>query len=146
MQNKRHSFHIPVLGIGFTIDTPVKVAKYGISSVISLVDDLLIEKVREYYSHKYNEEYLKISESDSDHRAHRITAYLNLLNKIVNAQIKELKASKFSAGSDINKYFEILPEDSSLKKEYNQYLLVNNEKEKLLMEESPQGKYICRFN
>ena len=37
-----HSFHIPVMGLGFTIDTPLKVAHYGIDSVISIVDDDLI--------------------------------------------------------------------------------------------------------
>jgi hypothetical protein len=47
-----HTFHIPVMGIGFTIDTPVKVAHYGISSVMSLVDDILAEKMREFYSKK----------------------------------------------------------------------------------------------
>ena len=31
-----HNFYIPVMGTGFTIDTPLKVAKYGISSVVSL--------------------------------------------------------------------------------------------------------------
>ena len=36
-----HRFHIPVMGTGFTIDTPLKVARYGISSVVSLVDDVL---------------------------------------------------------------------------------------------------------
>jgi len=45
-----HSFHIPVMGIAFTIDSPIKIAKYGISSVISIVDDFLIEKMNEYYS------------------------------------------------------------------------------------------------
>ena len=38
-----HHFHIPVMGIAFTIDSPIKVAKYGISSVISIVEDKLIE-------------------------------------------------------------------------------------------------------
>lgn len=51
MKNKtKHTFHIPVMGTGFTIDTPFKVAKYGISSVVSLVDDILVENMREYYS------------------------------------------------------------------------------------------------
>ena len=40
---KTHSFHIPVMGIGFTIDTPLKVSPYGMDSVISLVDDILLE-------------------------------------------------------------------------------------------------------
>ena len=46
-QNKVHSFHIPVLGTGFTVDTPAKVAHLGIDSVISLADDSLIEKMRD---------------------------------------------------------------------------------------------------
>ena len=48
MQNKKnpHSFHVPVMGLAFTIDSPIKIAKYGISSVISIVDDILIEKMK----------------------------------------------------------------------------------------------------
>ena len=30
-----HSLHIPVMGTAFTIDTPLKVGKFGISSVVS---------------------------------------------------------------------------------------------------------------
>ena len=30
-------FHIPVMGIGYTIDTPLKVAPYGISSVLCAI-------------------------------------------------------------------------------------------------------------
>jgi hypothetical protein len=52
---KTHTFHIPVMGTGFTIDTPLKVARYGISSVLSLGDDKLIEKIRRYYCGQYGE-------------------------------------------------------------------------------------------
>ena len=51
--NKVHSFHIPVMGLSFTLDSPIKVAKYGISSVVSIVDDVIIEKMNEYYSEKF---------------------------------------------------------------------------------------------
>jgi hypothetical protein len=37
-----HSFHIPVMGLAYTIDSPIRVSKYGISSVIALADDGLI--------------------------------------------------------------------------------------------------------
>ena len=37
-----HTFHIPVMGLGYTIDSPVKVAPYGISSVVALANDSLI--------------------------------------------------------------------------------------------------------
>ena len=36
------------MGTGFTIDTPLKVAHLGISSVISIIDDVLVEKMRKY--------------------------------------------------------------------------------------------------
>ena len=48
-----HSFFIPVMGTAFTIDTPLKVAKYGISSVISIGDDELCEDMRQHYSQKH---------------------------------------------------------------------------------------------
>ena len=45
MYKTHHYLHIPIMGTGFTIDTAIRVAKYGISSVLSLVDDLLIEQL-----------------------------------------------------------------------------------------------------
>lgn len=56
-----HSFHIPVLGLAFSIDSPLKVARYGISSVISIVDDELIERIRAYYSKLNNIDFLPIT-------------------------------------------------------------------------------------
>jgi hypothetical protein len=49
-----HRFHIPVMGTGFTIDTPLRVGRFGISAVISLVDDLLIDRVRKHYCKAMN--------------------------------------------------------------------------------------------
>jgi len=89
--SKVHSFHIPVMGIGFTIDTPVKTAKYGIDSVLSLVDDILLEKVRKIYADKIQEPYNEISDKIDDFRAKRITAYLDMINDIVEQKFEELK-------------------------------------------------------
>lgn len=105
-----HHFHIPVMGTGFTIDTPLKVACYGIDSCVSLVDDGLIEQLRRFHCRKSDELYEEIPHSHPDHRALRITAYLNLLNKLVNRQFEELRASPFVSGSEITRYFELLPE------------------------------------
>ena len=44
-----HTFHIPVMGLAYTIDSPIRVGQYGISSVISITDDELIEKMRAFY-------------------------------------------------------------------------------------------------
>jgi len=45
----QHRFHIPVMGIAYTIDSPVKVAQFGIASVISIVEDKLVEMMRRHY-------------------------------------------------------------------------------------------------
>jgi hypothetical protein len=115
MNKPIHTFHVPVMGTAFSIDTPVKVARYGIHSVISLVDDTLIEQMRKFYCEKEGESYIPITKYDEDYRARRITAYLDLVNRIVKRQFAELKASAFEPGTEITKYFEMLPEDSVLK-------------------------------
>ncbi|RPI05623.1 MAG: hypothetical protein EHM64_05815 [Ignavibacteriae bacterium] len=114
-----HSFHIPVLGLAFSVDTPLRVARFGISSVISIVDDILIEHMRKHYARVYGVAYNPITVRDEDYRAKRITAYLNLLHHIVQKQIADLKASAFEKGSEIVKYFEMLPEDSPIKSLYH---------------------------
>ncbi len=119
---RMHTFHVPVMGTGFSIDTPIKVAKYGISSVISLVDDVLIEDMRKFYCERCGEPYTPITKYEPDFRAKRITAYLNLVDKIVKKQFAELKASAFEIGTEISKYFELLPETSPLKMLYNKML------------------------
>lgn len=117
-----HTFHIPVMGLGFTIDTPIKVAPFGINSVISIVDDILIEQMREYYCHLENIEYVPITKNENDFRAKRITSYLNLIDEIIKKKFAEIKSQEFTPGSDITKYFEYLPSSSSLKSLYNRML------------------------
>ena len=116
--SKVHSFHIPVMGIGFTIDTPVKVAHYGIDSVLSLVDDILLEKVRKVYSEKIQVPYNEISDKIDDFRAKRITAYLDLMNDIVDQKFEELKTKT----SEVKKYFSMLPDASEIKQEFNKLM------------------------
>ena len=129
-----HSFHIPVLGLAFSVDSPIRVARYGISSVISIVDDILIEHMRKHYAKLYEETYHPITVRDEDYRAKRITAYLNLLHKIVQKQIAVLKASAFEKGSEIVKYFEMLPEDSQLKALYYRMKHVTDTEKKSALE------------
>jgi hypothetical protein len=119
---KKHTFQIPVMGIGFTIDTPFKVAPFGISSVISLGDDLLLDRMREFYCKKMDLPFLEIAKEDLDKRAHRITLYLNLMNKMVKNKFQGLKNASFEKGSDLTKYFEMLPDVSQLKKEYKRMM------------------------
>lgn len=112
-----HTFHIPVMGTGFTIDTPLRVAQFGITSVISLVDDVLVEQMREHHARAAGEPYAPIRNGDPDCRARRITAYLNLLGRLVAERSRRLQAEAFTPGSGIVRYFEMLPE-SPLKELY----------------------------
>jgi len=129
-----HSFHIPVMGTGFTIDTPLRVARYGISSVISLVDDVLIDQVREVHCRKEGEPYERITDRDEDPRAHRITAYLDLVDRIVRRQVRELQASPFEPGSEITRYYELLPE-SPLRRAYAEMLATTDQAAKARMQD-----------
>ncbi len=72
-----HTFHIPVLGLGYSVDTPLKVARFGISSVMSIVDDMLIERMRKFHAEKRNKDFYPIDAKEHDSRARRIMAYLN---------------------------------------------------------------------
>ena len=123
-----HTFHIPVLGVAFSVDAPLKVAKYGISSVISLVDDTLMERLRKHYLEKLGLTYFPIEEKEKDARANRVAAYLNMIKGIVSEQFEGLKKSPFAEGSEITKYFEMLPDSSDLKIRYNEMLAETDKK------------------
>ena len=124
--NFGHNFHIPVIGIGFTIDTPARVAHYGISSAISLVDDMLVEKMREFYCKKFDIPFQEISDKIDDFRAKRITAYLDLIDHIVKEKFEALKDSIHQKGGELEKYIEMLPDFSEIKQLVNHFLQSNN--------------------
>ena len=129
-----HTFHIPVMGLAYTIDTPIKVARFGIHSVISIIEDNLIEKMRAHYYRHLNEHYLPITRDEPDYRARRITDYLNLVNRIVSYQVKKLKAESFETGSEICKYFEMLPGESPLRHIYYQMLALDDPEDREQLE------------
>lgn len=140
-EHSAHTFHIPVMGTGFTVDTALRVAKYGISSVISLVDDKLIEQMRKYHCERSGEAYEPIHDSDSDPRARRITEYLNLLDRLVQRQVKDLQASPFEEGSEITRYYELLPE-SALKDTYYAMLKTDDSGKKAALQSTLRGKAV----
>ncbi|SFG04869.1 hypothetical protein SAMN04488033_12332 [Salegentibacter agarivorans] len=127
-----HSFHIPVMGTAFTIDSPLRVAKYGISSVISIIDDELIEKMNAFYSKKFNLPYKEIPKKNPDSRAARITSYLDLVNNIVQDKFESFKKELTESKTALENYLSILPNHSEIKQGF-QNLLDNgaDAKEKL---------------
>lgn len=115
---KGHSFHIPVMGIGFTIDTPIKVAQYGIDSVIFISDDILLEKMRKMYSSKFKLPYTEIGEKEEDSRAKRITSYLNLIKQVAEKKLESIKNTSIEKSNELKKYFSMLPDSSTLKQDF----------------------------
>jgi hypothetical protein len=131
---QKHKFHIPVMGLAYTVDSPIKVARFGIASVISIVEDRLIEMMRKHYYPTINQTYHPIETTEPDYRAKRITDYLNLVNTIVHAQVEKIKKSAFETGAEIVQYFEMLPDDSTIKKLYLQMMSTDNHPEKATIE------------
>ncbi|PRZ25225.1 hypothetical protein [Flavobacterium granuli] len=110
-----HTFHIPVMGLAYTIDSPIRVAKYGISSVISIIDDDLIEKMNAFYSTKFNLPYQEITQKIHDYRAERVTSYLNLVDKIVKEKFENFKNELAESKLALENYIAMLPNKSEIK-------------------------------
>ncbi len=106
------------MGIGFTIDTPLKVAQYGMDSVISLVDDILLEKLRKMYSEKFEIPYNEITDKIEDFRAKRITSYLNLISDLADKKFESLKSMTAKKSDELLAYVNMLPDNSKLKAEF----------------------------
>ena len=117
-----HTFHIPVMGLAYTIDSPIRVAQYGISSVISIADDDLIEKMRNFYSLKFNLPYEEITQKFHDYRAERITSYLNLVDKIVKEKFESFKIELAESRSVLENFMSMLPNSSDIKKGFQNLL------------------------
>ena len=118
MGESLHHFHVPVMGTGFTIDAPLRIGRFGIASVMSLVDDHLIERVRRYYLRQRGQAVDAIGARAPDSRARRITAWLDLVADLLDAQMAALRAQPFEAGSEKSRYFELLPDDVPAKAGY----------------------------
>ena len=110
-----HKIHIPVMGICYTADTPIRVAHFGITSVISLVDDGLLEEYRMAYAERLG---LDLG-SPQTTRIGRIRSYLDFVADEVERKFQRLCAERFDGGSDKDLYFLMLPLDSRLRVEYD---------------------------
>jgi hypothetical protein len=117
-----HTFHIPVMGLAYTIDSPIRVAQYGISSVIALADDDLIEKMRNFYSTKFNIPYEEITQKFHDYRAERITSYLNLVDKIVKEKFENFKIELAESKTALENFMSMMPNTSDIKKGFQNLL------------------------
>ena len=115
IKNQAHTFHIPVMGLSYTIDSPIRVAHLGITSVVSITDDELTERLRGFYSKKFLLPYREITKKCSDYRAERIKEYLNMLNKVVSKKFQEFKQELLENKATLENYITFLPDGSHLK-------------------------------
>lgn len=130
-----HDFHIPVMGLGYTLDSPLKIARYGISSVVSVMDDHLLEDMRETLCKNERIPFQRITEKEHDYRARRVCQYLNFINNEIEDQMTTLRLQSFERDADINKYFQLLRDDHPLKLKYLEMFFAEGEERRLLQEE-----------
>ncbi len=102
------------MGIGYTLDAPLKLAPIGIDSVISLVDDILIERFSEMYCLRSGRPYEEITDLHEDYRAARITAYLDLIDDLIDSEIEKLRGNP----EELKRIFYYLPDESKQRKEF----------------------------
>jgi len=112
------TFHIPVMGTGFSIDTPLRVAPLGIDSCVSLVDDVLMERVRESLCRRFQRPFEAIHRRTEDARAKRVTAYLDLLHELVQEAFEEVRRQPFFQDNQKERYFRLLPDGSNLRRRW----------------------------
>ncbi|WP_209390346.1 hypothetical protein [Chryseobacterium sp. RR2-3-20] len=111
-----HTFHIPVMGLAYTIDSPIRVAQYGISSVVSIIDDDIIEKMKNFYNSKFNLNYQEISKKTEDYRAKRITDYLDMMDDVVTKKFDSFKEEISKSKESLQNFLSIIPQYSDMKK------------------------------
>ena len=128
MYQNQHQFHIPVMGTGHSIDSPIRVAHLGINSVISVVDDLLLEKIRKHYCNEFNLPYKNIPRSSLDGRAERVNAYLETVQQIVSEKFESVKNLPLFENNIKDQYFSLLPESNPLKEAYHAILSITDNK------------------
>ncbi len=127
---RTHRFLIPVMGTGHSIDTPLRVARWGISSVISLVDDIMIEQVHRLHCQRRGLPFEAVSPRTPKARSERIRRYMDFLFDQVQLQMAELRAQPFLPNSEKSRWFQLLPESSPLKAEYQALLKMASSEER----------------
>jgi hypothetical protein len=99
--------------------------------------------MRKHYSPLAGKKYLPIDAEEIDYRAKRITDYLNMVQTIVEKQIAILKCEEFVTGSEIVKYFEMLPEECSLKGLYKEMLDTIDDRERHFKQEYLRNQIVA---
>lgn len=122
-----HTFHIPVMGLSYTIDSPIRVGHFGIDSVVSIVDDELAERLRKFYSELHAIPFEPISSKAEDSRARRITAYLDLMDDLVEKRFATYIEELISSRASLEHFLMMLPRQSAAKTDITDAMNAGNE-------------------
>lgn len=120
-----HYVHIPVMGICYTVDTPIRVSHLGLTSVISLVDDGLLEEYRMAYA-----KHLGMPLASESGRMERIRAYLDFVNDVAEYKFRNIRQMNLGGPKAINekdRYFLMLPADCPLRAQYENVVACSGE-------------------
>jgi hypothetical protein len=112
------------MGIAYSIDAPLRVAKYGINSVLSIMDDALLDKVRKVYSEKYGIPYTPIPSDNPEARSNRVKAFLDMVDYVTQRQVDEFKSNCSIA--EAIKFLDLLPTESAAYSTYQQLTASGN--------------------
>lgn len=97
--------------------------------------------MRKFHCEKATQPYEEITDSNDDARALRITAYLNLMDCLITPQVEALQASSFAPGSQITRYFELLPA-SPLKQAYDDMLATTDTQKKKQLQDALRSQAV----
>lgn len=123
----RHSFHIPVMGAGFTIDSAIRVSHLGIDSVLALNATTLQEKLRKKFCHEYGLPYIEIADTVEDCHAKRITEYLNVIHQLCLKNFNKVRSFAHIQKEETLRCIGLLPNGEDLKREFLEVQATGNE-------------------
>lgn len=122
-----HYIHIPVMGICYTADSPMRIAHMGLTSAISLVDDGLLEEYRMAYAERLG---VDVGTPQTS-REERIRLYLDFVTNEVQRKFDWIRGLRVGGGNfhmndgtvaglnEKDRYFMMLPSGSPLRAEYD---------------------------
>ena len=105
--------------------------------------DAVVERMAAVARAIHVKPYTTITVRENDYRARRIAEYLDLLQRIVQKQVESLKASAFETGSEIVKYFTLLPDHSPLKALYNKMMSTEDAEKKKQMQSELRSQIVA---
>lgn len=129
------------MGTGFTNTTALVVAPLGVSSVVALADDTLLEQQRQALSTRFGVEYQPIGPTDEDARARRTKAFLDLIADEVARRFEALRSASFAPDSPLHQYFSLLPE-SPLRTRWLSLSTVSSPDERARVEQELRAKMV----